>query len=173
MLLIAVRLGSIPTLPYSNQNLLVVLLWLISFLLGCETNSLPTKPTSSIACSFVVDIPLVSTSSGTQSGLAQGFFLSARRIADFYQSKIALLLAESLFSTNGRFSGGKTKVLSIGHLSTIRFVFQNLLAKNEIEVDLTTYATCSTSTNLHSNQQAEKNSCGPRSSPNYRAFVRP
>ena len=64
----------------------------------------------------------------------------------------------------------QTKILSIGHLSTIRFVFQNLLAKNEIEVDLTTYTTCSTSANLHSNQQAEKNSCGPRSSPNYRAL---
>ena len=68
-----------------------------------------TNPTSSIACSFVVDIPLVSTSSVTQSGLAQGFFLSARRIAYFYQSKIALLLSESLFPTNGGFSGGKPK----------------------------------------------------------------
>ena len=83
-----------------------------------------------------------------QSGLAQGFFLSARRTAYFYQSKIALLLAESLFPTNGGFSGGKTKVLSIDHLSTIRFVFQNLLAENEIEVDLTTYTTCSTPANF-------------------------
>ncbi|CBK24918.2 uncharacterized protein [Blastocystis hominis] len=84
-------------------------------------------------CSFVGDIPLVSTSSGTQSGLAQ----------DFYQSKNALLLAESLFPTNSVFSGGKTKILSTDHLSNIRSVLQNLLSENEIEVDLTTYATCS------------------------------
>ena len=107
--LIIVHLGNIPSLLYSNQNYLVVILWLIPFLLGCQTISLSTMPISSIACSFVVDIPLLFTSSGTQSGLAQGIFLSARRIAYFYQSKNALLLSESLFPTNGGFSGGKPK----------------------------------------------------------------
>ena len=146
---------------------------LVDYISPQLSNSLPTKPASNMQCSFVGDIPLVSTSSGTQSGLAQGIFLSARWIADFYQSKNALLLAESLFPTNSVFSGGKTKILSTDHLSNIRSVLQNLLAENEIEVDLTTYTTCSTSAKLHSNQQAEKNSCGPRSSPNYRAFFRP
>lgn len=47
---------------------------LVDYISPQQSSSLPVKPASNMQCSFVGEIPLVSTSSGTQSGLAQGRF---------------------------------------------------------------------------------------------------
>lgn len=45
---------------------------LVDYISPQFSGSLPTKPAANMQCSFVGEIPLVSTSSDTQSGLAKG-----------------------------------------------------------------------------------------------------